>query len=109
MEGPRQASPTTACRTSRRASGCRSQGEAISITIRELEKLRCSDLPRRRLKRSTIKFSVWTQLATVSDRLDARTCMSARKHRMSVSVGPRRTRINAPGRCPSDPEAGSYF
>ena len=66
-----------------RASGRRSQGEAI----REVKKSRCSDLPRRRLKRSALELSVWIQLDVASDRLDARTCMSARKASLSVSTG----------------------
>ena len=53
----------------------------------EVEKSRCSDWPRRWRKRSTLELSVWIQLGAASDRLDARTGMSARKQRMSASVG----------------------
>ena len=50
-------------------------------------KSRCSDWPRRWLRRSTLELSDWIQLGAASDRLDARTGMSARKQRMSASVG----------------------
>ena len=53
----------------------------------EVEKSRCSDWPRRRRKRSSLELSVCIQLAAVSDGLDARTGTSARKQRMSASVG----------------------
>ena len=46
----------------------------------EVEKSRCSDWPRSWRKRSTLELSVWIQLGAASDRPDARTGMSARKH-----------------------------
>ena len=53
----------------------------------EVEKSRCSDWPRRQLRRSSLELRVWIQLAAASDRPDARTGTSARKQRMSASVG----------------------
>jgi len=49
-----------------------------------VEKSRCSDLPRRWHTCSALEFSLGIQLGAVSDRLDAHTCVSARKHRMSA-------------------------
>ena len=48
---------------------------------------RCSDLPHRGLKRSTLELSVWIQLGVAPDRLYARTGMSAREASLSASVG----------------------
>ena len=69
-----------------RAASCRTRHN-VQVQPPEVEKSRCSDWPRRRRKRPTLELSVWIQLGVASDRLDARTGTSARKQRMSASVG----------------------